>query len=180
MIGFCCVNLFGCVEGFLPAWQELQLRGLPAASPWPAAPASFQTPGFPVAPVATGTAPAAAAAPVAPVHGLIFPGELTNEKEKRRKQQQEMQSALAEQIKEQRAKKEQQKWLASASEAEATHLKYGTPRQGQNTTSFQPLHPAAQGEEASRPLGEGVLLIFLMGFGAEMFFCWKVLLLPMF
>jgi len=78
---------------------------------------------------------------------LIFPGELTNEKEKRRKQQQEMQSALAEQIKEQRAKKEQQKWLASASEAEATHLKYGTPRQGQNTTSFQPLHPQAQGEE---------------------------------
>eukprot|EP00434_Breviolum_minutum_P034561 symbB.v1.2.030597.t1/scaffold3468.1/size57745/2 len=137
--------------GFLPAWQELQLRGLPAASPWPAAPASFQTPGFPVAPVATGTAPAPAAAPaaapVAPVHGLIFPGELTNEKEKRRKQQQEMQSALAEQIKEQRAKKEQQKWLASASEAEATHLKYGTPRQGQNTTSFQPLHPQAQGEE---------------------------------
>ena len=156
IIGFCCVNLFGCVEGFLPAWQELQLRGLPAASPWPAAPASFQTPGFPVAPVAVGTAPAAAAAaaaaPVAPVHGLIFPGELTNEKEKRRKQQQEMQSALAEQIKEQRAKKEQQKWLASASasEAEATHLKYGTPRQGQNTTSFQPCkHPQAQGEEVS-------------------------------
>ena len=129
-------------EGFLPAWQELQLRGpLPAASPWPVAtptPGNF-FPGPTTAPVAA-VPPPAAAAP-APVHGLIFPGELTNEKEKRRKQQQEMQSALAEQIKEQRAKKEQQKW-----HSDEAHLKYGTPR---GNSSFQPLNPAGQGEEAS-------------------------------
>lgn len=37
---------------------------------------------------------------VAGTGGLVFPGQLTDEKEKRRRQQQEMQNALAEQIRE--------------------------------------------------------------------------------
>ena len=64
-----------------------------------------------------------------------------------------MQSALAEQIKEQRAKKEQQKW-----HSDEAHLKYGTPR---GNSSFQPLNPAGQGEEASWGEYCGSFVVFL-------------------
>lgn len=76
--------------GFLPAWQELQRR-----EPWRATPR--EPPAAPTGPTgATG----------GPTGGLVFPGELRDEKQRRRLQQQEMQSALDEQIREQRLRKQ--------------------------------------------------------------------------
>lgn len=99
----------GFQGSFLPAWQELQLqqRGVLGTheqtflQPSPRPAQTSQTPPGPVG----------GPCPPGPL-GLVFPGELTDEKaekEKRRKQQQEMQNALEEQIKEQRARKEQQR-----------------------------------------------------------------------
>ena len=85
--------------------------------------------------------------------GLVFPGQLTDEKEKRRKQQQEMQNALDEQIKEQRARKEQERrQKVSMEEPEKFHVesKYSAkyvPQAAQAMPS--PMHgPQAAVEEA--------------------------------
>lgn len=99
----------GFQGSFLPAWQELQLQqhgvlGTHEQTFLQPSPRPAQTSQTPPGPVG-------GPCPPGPL-GLVFPGELTDEKaekEKRRKQQQEMQNALEEQIKEQRARKEQQR-----------------------------------------------------------------------
>ncbi|CAJ1370986.1 unnamed protein product [Effrenium voratum] len=82
--------------GFLPAWQELQLQlrslpGKPVLSNLGSY-AKTRTRSRGTQNVASGGG--------AGTGGLVFPGQLTDEKEKRRRQQQEMQNALAEQIRE--------------------------------------------------------------------------------
>ena len=93
-------------QGFLPAWQELQLQQVQQrAQDW--LPTPWRPEAAAAPPPQTTPLPAQGTQGTQGYQGgLVFPGELTNEKERRRKQQQEMQLALAEQIKEQKARKE--------------------------------------------------------------------------